>query len=507
MGRMRRRLAVDYGVALLAIAAALALRWLLGPWLADRLPYVTLFGAVALSVWHGGLGPALLAALLGLAVADHGFAPSLPGVARAVGFFGYAASCGLIIGLGEGLRRTRARLERETLERWRAERVALARAERLDATLRSIGDGVIVTDAEGRVERLNPAAERLTGWPAAQACGQPLARVLDIVHGDSRATVVDHAVRHAPSEGATGPARPTVLVSRDGSERPIDDCAAPIRGPEGRIEGAVTVFRDAGAHRAVQRDLARTARMLETLLATSPFAIVVVDRDPPLVRRWNPAAAALFGWSESEVLGRRLPGGPDAAADECARLLTELQAGGTLSDRELTRLRRDGRPLELRLSGAPLRDAAGRVGGLLLVFSDASEARRAAAADARLSALLRHAGEAILTVGFDALVWSWNPAAEALFGYRAEERVGRPLQALTPPDRTAEERRLMARLQAGEAVRVETVRMRKDGRPVEVLLSVAPLRDERGRLVGFAAFYQDLSARRAAEAALRRGEA
>ena len=295
MGRVRRRLAVDYGVALLAIAAALALRWLLGPWLADRLPYVTLFGAVALSVWHGGLGPALLAALLGLAVADHGFAPSLPGVARAVGFFGYAASCGLIIGLGEGLRRTRARLERETLERWRAERVALARAERLDATLRSIGDGVIVTDAEGRVERLNPAAERLTGWPAAQACGQPLARVLDIVHGDSRATVVDHAVRHAPSEGATGPARPTVLVSRDGSERPIDDCAAPIRGPAGRIEGAVTVFRDAGAHRAVQRDLARTARMLETLLATSPFAIVVVDRDPPLVRRWNPAAVR--GWS------------------------------------------------------------------------------------------------------------------------------------------------------------------------------------------------------------------
>jgi PAS domain S-box-containing protein len=509
MGRVRRRLAVDYGVALLAVAAALALRWLFAPWLEDQLPYVTLFGAVALAVWHGGMGPALLAALLGLGVAHHGFAPPIAGIARLFGFLGYAASCALIIGLGEGLRRTRARLEQEVLERRRVERAALSHAERLDATLLSIGDGVIVTDAEGRVERLNPVAERLTGWPVAEAHGQPLAKVLDIVHEDSRETVVDHPVWRALAEGTVaGLAGPTVLLSRDGSERPIDDCAAPIRGPGGRIEGAVMVFRDIGARRAVERDLARTGRLLEAMAAAAPVAIVVVDRAPPLVRRWNPAAAALFGWSEDEALGHRLPGGLDAVADECARRLAEQPSGHLPVERELTSVRRDGRPLELRLTAASLHDAAGRAGALLLLmFSDASAARHAAAADARLASLVRHAGEAILTAGFDGLVWSWNPAAEALFGYRAEERVGRPLQALTPPAGAAEERRLMARLQAGEPVRVETVRMRKDGRPVEVLLSVAPLRDERGRLVGFAAFYQDLSARRAAEAALRRGEA
>jgi two-component system CheB/CheR fusion protein len=505
---MRRRRSVDYGVALLAVAAALALRWLLGPWLQTQLPYVTLFGAVALSVWHGGLGPAILAALVGLGIADQGFANPGSGMARAAGFLGYAASCGLIIGLGESLRRTRARLEQEVLERRRVERAALSHAERLDATLLSIGAGVIVTDAEGRVERLNPVAERLTGWAVAEAHGQPLAKVLDIVHADNRETVVDPPVWRALAEGrVVGLDGPTVLISRDGSERPIDDCAAPIRGPGGRIEGAVMVFRDIGAHRSVERDLARPGRRLETHVTAAPVAIVVVDRDPQRVRVWNPAAAALFGWREDEVLGRRLPGGLDAVADECARLLAEPQSGRMPIERELSRPRRDGRPLRLRLSCAALQDAAGRSGGLLLMFSDASEAGRAAAAEARLASLVRHAGEAILTAGFDGLVWSWNPAAEALFGYRAEERVGRPLEALTPPDRAAEERRLMARLQAGEAVRVETVRMRKDGRPLEVLLSVAPLRDERARLVGFAAFYQDLSARGAAEAALRRGEA
>lgn len=509
MGRMRRRLAVDYGVALLAVAAALALRELLGPSLDDDLPYVTLFGAVALSVWHGGLGPGVVAAALGLAVADHSFAPSLSATARLSGFFGYAASCGLIISFGEGLRRACARLEQEVLERRRAERAALAQAERLDATLLSIGDGVIVIDAGGHVELLNLAAEELTGWLVAEAHGQPLAKVLDLVHEDSRQPMVaGHPVWRALAEGAiVGLPGPTVLLSRDGSERPIDDCAAPIRGSGGRIEGAVMVFRDISARRAVERDLARTGRLLEALLAAAPVAIVVVDREPPLVRSWNPAAAALFGWAEGEVLGRRLPGGLDAVADECARRLAELPSGRMPIERELTHARRDGRPLELRLTAAVLHDAACPAGGLLLMFSDASEARRAAAADARLASLMRHAGEAILTVGFDGLVWSWNPAAEALFGYCAEERVGRPLQALTPLARAAEERRLVARLQAGEAVRVETVRMHKDGHAVEVLLSVAPLRDELGRLAGFAAFYQDLSERRAAEAALRRGEA
>ena len=507
MGRVRRRLAVDYGVALLAVAAALALRWVLGPWLQDQLPYVTVFGAVALAVWQGGMGPALLAALIGLGVADHGFAPSLSGTARLVGAIGYAASCGLIIGLGEGLRRTRARLQQEVLERRRAERAALSHAERLDATLLSIGDGVIVTDAQGRVERLNPVAERLTGWPVAEAHGEPLAKVLDIVREDSREPVVDHPVWRALEEGTiVGLDGPTVLISRDGSERPIDDCAAPIRGPGGRIEGAVMVFRDVGAYRNAERDLTRTVRLLETLVAAAPVAIVVVDRDPQRARVWNPAAAALFGWREDEVLGHRLPAGLEATVDECERLLAEPQSGRMPIGRGLSSVRRDGRPLRLRLSGAALHDGAGRVGGLLLMFSVASDAERAAAADARLASLVRHAGEAILTAGFDGLVWSWNPAAEALFGYRAEERVGRSLQALTPLDRAAEERRLMARLQAGEAVRLETVRMRKDGRPVEVLLSVAPLRDERGRLAGFAAFYQDLSPGRAVEAALRRAE-
>ena len=116
--------------------------------------------------------------------------------------------------------------------------------EEIRATFYSIGDGVISTDATGRVTRMNPVAEQLTGWGEAEALGRPVEQVFHIVNEETRAEV-DNPVRACMREGTVvNLANHTLLLARDGSERPIADSGAPIRNEQGQITGAVLVFRD-----------------------------------------------------------------------------------------------------------------------------------------------------------------------------------------------------------------------------------------------------------------------
>ena len=147
---------------------------------------------------------------------------------------------------------------------------AFGETELLRVTLSSIGDGVIATDRHGKVTFLNPVAQSLTGWTQTQAVGHDLEEVFRIVNEDSRAKVENPALR-ALKEGLTvGLANHTLLLAKDGTERPIDDSAAPIRTEAGDIVGVVLVFRDVSERRRAekaQRDseaLANALRVAES---------------------------------------------------------------------------------------------------------------------------------------------------------------------------------------------------------------------------------------------------
>jgi PAS domain S-box-containing protein len=145
-------------------------------------------------------------------------------------------------------------LEREIEERRKAERSEQEQAERLRVTLASIGDAVITTDSQGRVSYLNAVAESLTGWTIASARGRDLESIFQIVNEKTRA-VVENPIKKVLRDGViVGLANHTILISRDGVERPIDDSAAPIRDKGGAISGAVMIFRDVSERRqAVNR--------------------------------------------------------------------------------------------------------------------------------------------------------------------------------------------------------------------------------------------------------------
>jgi len=143
----------------------------------------------------------------------------------------------------------------------RAAEQALAEShELMRVTLRSIGDAVITTDVQGRVQWFNPAAERMTGWLTQEARGKPLAQVFHIVDEDSRQTGPNPVTECLAQRRMVSLAQHTVLVSRDGTERAIEDSAAPILNAEGELVGAVLVFHDVTEQRALSREMTRRAR-------------------------------------------------------------------------------------------------------------------------------------------------------------------------------------------------------------------------------------------------------
>jgi len=156
-------------------------------------------------------------------------------------------------------------LTREIVRRREVEVDLKAQREKLQITLDSIGDAVIVTDAQGQITSLNPVAGRLTGW-GEEAIGQPLERVFRIINEKTRAPV-EHPVAKVLSRGViVGLANHTVLIARDGTERPIDDSAAPIKSNDGTILGVVLIFRDVTAARRAARSLRESNERLQLAL-------------------------------------------------------------------------------------------------------------------------------------------------------------------------------------------------------------------------------------------------
>jgi len=176
----------------------------------------------------------------------------------------------------------------------------------LGATLESIGDAVISTDAGGVITFLNPVAERVTGWAAAVAIGRPLASVFRVVNEDTRQAVPNPADRVISGGVAVGLANHALLIARDGREVPVDDSGAPIKDSSGKTTGVVLVFRDVSARRQAEREIAESARRYRLLFDNNPQPMWVYDQQTMKFLAVNDAAIESYGYTREEFLGMTL---------------------------------------------------------------------------------------------------------------------------------------------------------------------------------------------------------
>ncbi|GAC1469088.1 MAG: hypothetical protein NVSMB9_12490 [Isosphaeraceae bacterium] len=370
---------IRYGGAVLAVALATGTRMALAPILGNTFPFALLLLAVLGIAASAGRGPALVATALGALVLARDLGPlgaslDMRLFPQQIAMLLYLAVGTGIAFLGGGLNSARRRAEKSAGE-------VLSHQERARITLSSIGDAVISTDVEGRIVSMNPVAETLTGWPEVEAKGQKLEEIFRIVNEATGEPVQAPAARVLREGSIVGLANHASLISRDGTIRPIDDSAAPIRGDGGKVVGVVLIFRDVEERRRAERQLT-TSETLHRCIAelTSDYAASArVDEDGRItVDLVTEGFAKVTGYSLAEIeamggwaclvhpdelplvresLGRMLAGDP---APSEARITTK-----------------SGESRWLRYLGRPLLDPTrGRVTRLYLAAQDVTERRR-----------------------------------------------------------------------------------------------------------------------------------
>lgn len=276
----RRSIALQIliGTAFGSVVAVVKL--LIDPVFGGSAPFLLTTAGVALAALIGGAWSGVAAATFTIPVALWLLPPNDSFVVTPVAaaqLAAHIATLAVIIALAQTLHTTRSK--------------AHARKESLEVTLSSIGDAVVVTDANGGVRFMNPVAEQLTGWRLRNAFGANLKDVMRLVNEDTRATV-ESPVDRVIAEGVViGLANHTVLVRRDGTEVPIDDSAAPIRDAAGKLIGVVLVFRDVTQRRASDTALRRAHEELERANRGKDEFLTILSHE------LRTPMTAILGWS------------------------------------------------------------------------------------------------------------------------------------------------------------------------------------------------------------------
>jgi PAS domain S-box-containing protein len=467
-----------YLIAIFAVIVATAARRALDPLLGDHMPFATLLLAVLVVAGYAGRGAALAAVGLGAASSAYFLLPprdrfAVEGLENQVGLVLYIAIGAGIASLGGALRESRRRAERIALESDR-------RRQQMQITLDSIGDAVLVADAQGRVTFLNPVAETLTGWSSPVAAGRPVSSIFRSVDEETRRPVDDPASRALREGVVVGPARSTILIAGDGRERPVEDSAAPIRDDQGRVSGAVLIFRDASERLASEKILRRNEARLRLFVEHTPAAIAMLDRDMRYLlvsRRWS----ADFDLGDVDVRGRDhyevMPEVPDRWRQVHRRCL----AGAVERAEEDLYVRPDGREEWLRWETRPWRDDRGEIGGIIIfsqIISEQIRDRRVIQQHAEtLSGILAATVDNIYVVDCEGRYRFVSDGGARVLGFEPGEVVGRHWSelGLAADVMGAYMEQFRQVLGSGRPARHEDVFRSADGEPREYEYTVAPI--------------------------------
>lgn len=243
---------------------------------------------------------------------------------------------------------------------------------------------------------------------------------------------------------------------------------------------------------------------LSAIIAGSTDAIVTKSLDG-IVTGWNRGAEKIFGYTAQEMLGKpMLYLFPQDRLQEETFILERLREGEEVNHFETVRKHKSGQHIHVSVTISPIRDASGVIVGASKIARDITERIKLESTTRQLEMIVQSSNDAILSKTLNGIVTSWNSGAERIFGFSADDMVGAHIDRLIPPDRLEEEALILERLARGLSVEhYETVRVRKDGKLVHVSVTISPIRDKAGQIIGASKIARDISSKKAAEKQLR----
>src|SRR3984885_3682056 len=357
------------------------------------------------------------------------------------------------------------------------------------AVLDAVDVPIVLISRECKVVRINRAAMTVFGLKASDlgcSLGNTLAGVEDL----------NRICTRVITDGA-----PHRVETRDGDRRFILR-VAPYTGSDRKILGAVLTFTNVTAFRASIEQAIYEREYTKAILNTAVDPVVVLDAKLQ-IQTANRAFYTIFGVSRDQTQGisiRKLGNDEWETSEVWESVRAALSVPGDFQAVEIDREFPAGRRT-LVLEARRLAGAGDSL--IVLTFHDVTERKLAERTTSLLAAIVDSSDDAILSKKLDGTITSWNQSAERLFGYKAAETVGQHITLIVPWERRSEEEDILRRLAGGKRVdHFETVRQRKDGATVDVSLTISPIRDAAGRVIGASKVARDITERKQAERAL-----
>ncbi len=366
--------------------------------------------------------------------------------------------------------------------------------ERLAAIVDSATDAIISTDMQGVIETWNGAAARMFQYPADEIRDRSIFLVIPPdLHHDQRKRF------ERIGNGEPVEAHEMQILARGGDKKSVSATMSPIRDSDGQVIGAVLVMRDSEILRQEEIERARLAAIVES----SDDAIIAKDLNG-VITSWNAAAEKMFGYTTEDIVGRSIMTLiPPELQHEEPTILGQIRAGNRVAHFETQRMHKSGKRIEVSLTSSPIRDHQGRVIGASKIVRDITTRRQADEARLRLAAIVESSDDAIISKNLDSTITTWNVGAERMFGYKPEEIIGQSVMRLMPPDLYGQEPEIIRKLRDGQRIQhFETKRLRKNGELFDVSLTVSPVKDDNGDVIGASKIVRDISVQKATEAAL-----
>lgn len=381
-------------------------------------------------------------------------------------------------------------------------------ALQLEAIVDSSEDAIITKTLDGIITSWNPAAERIFCYSADEAIHRPISIIVPPERGQEEIEVLTRLRRGEPTARYE-----TERVARDGRHIPVLLTVWPIQDSAGNAIGASTIIRDISEQKQSIEQLRIERDRLRVTLASIGDAVIVTD-SRGFIDFLNAVAERLTGWTQQEAKGKPLES-VFCIVNETTRQRVESPASVAMREGIVVGLAnhtllisKDGVEVAIDDSAAPIRDSSGRVLGVVLVFRDVTSVRAVDVFRERLSAIVESSDDAIVGKDLNGRITSWNKGAERIFGYSQQEALGRPITMLIPADRLAEETEILRRLRQGERLEhFETIRVAKDRRLVEVSLTISPIRDSDGTIIGASKIARDITEKKESERQLDRAHA
>ncbi len=362
-----------------------------------------------------------------------------------------------------------------------------SKTTRFESLLEAVPDALVGMDQKGVIRFVNRQTESLFGHDRDQLIGQ---RIEMLVPESLWQVYVEHRDGYFADPRTRSSGLELELSGRraDGTEFPINIALSHI--DTGDVLLVITAVRDV----TQQKQAVKNAQLTAAIVEYSDDAIIGGTLEG-IITSWNPAAERMYGYSSKEIIGKsgRLLF-PKGRAGEMNAALAKIKAGQQVEHLETNRVRQDGTVVPVSLTIAPIRDEDGAIVGASTVHRDVTEQRQAIEAAQRMAAIVESSDDAIISGSLDGSVTSWNPAAERMYGYSSEEIVGKSAECLTPKNLTGEIKAVLAKIKAGQHVEhLETKRVRKDGTVFPVSITVSPIRDADGAIVGSSVIHRDVT--------------